>query len=53
MTATRSEILKELTRIGTLPDMEIDLGAAALLLAFIEVPKSKLDNYRSHFELQR
>ena len=51
MTATRSEILKELTRIGALPDGEIDLGEAALLLAFIEVPKAKLENYRAHFEL--
>lgn len=49
MMITRSEIMQELARIGTLPDDQIDLGEAALLLAFIEVPKASLENYRSHF----
>jgi regulator of sirC expression with transglutaminase-like and TPR domain len=48
---SRTEILHELARIGTLPDEQIDLGEAALFLAFIEVPKAKLENYRAHFDL--
>ncbi len=45
----RSEILHELSRIGEMADDQIDLGEAALLLAFIEVPKANLENYRAHF----
>src|SRR5690348_15674888 len=51
MTPGRTEILSELARIGTLEDAQIDLGEAALLLAFMEAPKSQLENYRAHFKL--
>lgn len=51
MTVSRSEILRELARIGTLQDEAIDLGEAALLLAFLEVPKAQLESYRNHFTM--
>lgn len=51
MIPQRSEILSELARIGGLPDEDIDLGEAALLLAYMELPKTSLENYRSHIQL--
>lgn len=47
----RVEILRELARIGALHDAQIDLGEAALLLAFMESPKAQLENYRVHLQL--
>lgn len=51
MVSQRGEILGELARIGEQQDHEINLGEASLLLAFMDVPKTSLDNYRSHFQL--
>ncbi len=51
MTSQRGEILGELARIGALEDHEIDLGEAALLLAYMDVPKTSLENYRAHIQL--
>ena len=48
---SRTEILSELAKIGQMQDEEIDLGEAGLLLAFIELPKSNLQNYRDHIQL--
>ena len=51
MTPSRSEILREIAHIGVLEDSQIDLGEAALLLAFMESPKVQLENYRAHLAL--
>ncbi|HRJ12183.1 MAG TPA: transglutaminase-like domain-containing protein, partial [Alphaproteobacteria bacterium] len=51
MIPARGEILGELARIGTQADEEINLGEAALLLAFMEIPKTSLENYRNHIQL--
>jgi len=51
MMVSRAEILNELARIGMLADDQIDLGEAALLLAFLEAPKANLENYRAHFAM--
>ena len=45
-----SHIRQELTRIGTLPDGEIDTAATALLLASVTSPKVALDPYQRHLD---
>jgi regulator of sirC expression with transglutaminase-like and TPR domain len=45
---TRAEAEAILTRTGSLPDAEIDLGEAALALAALDRPQVPLARYRAH-----
>lgn len=45
---TRAEAEEILTRTGSLPDAEIDLGEAALALAALDRPQVPLARYRAH-----
>ncbi len=45
-----AEIRAELTRVGTLPDGDIDLAGTALHLAAVNQPRVALEPYRRHLE---
>lgn len=44
----RGEIEARLRALGTVPDEEIDLAEAALLLAALDRPRTDLERYRAH-----
>jgi regulator of sirC expression with transglutaminase-like and TPR domain len=46
-----SEIANYLSRVGSLPDSEIDIGETALALAAIDLPGVSLARYREHLAM--